>query len=451
MEKYDVLLINPPTDLINPFPEEHLGLSYISACLNKKKISNKVLDFRNNKITISKAIKDIMNISFKIAGISVPFQEEAREVFSFIKTLKSNNPDIHINIGGIYPSFNYKEILLMFPSIDSISIGEGEETFIELTRHIIKGTDWHNVDGIAYAENINIKKNKIRPLINDLDDLPFPERYALKQQMNDKKIASMITSRGCYARCSFCSVVPFYSKFGKKLRFRSSESVIQEIELLYNRFGIRNIFFNDANFILGKGIGYKRTSEICNAILKRNLDLHFVIQCRSNDIDKELFSLLKRAGLRGVFLGIESGSQTMLDRYKKDITVEQNLEAIKILEKLNLSVVVGFIPFDYRVTFNELYENMIFMDKIKKIMSKDKLRYTYLTKILPYAGTEVETEMKNDGIYKGSSLKFSYKIKDPRINFIYNAAKMLSNTIAAIKKKMGIRVEKNFYDWTIRE
>jgi len=450
LAEYSVLLINPPTGITNPFPEEHLGLAYIGACLNKQGISYKILDFRNKNYTISQAINEIKNFSFKIAGISVPFQEEAKKVFTFISALKAIDLNIHINIGGIFPSFAYDEILKICPAIDSVTLGEGEETFVDLVQNIIEGSDWRSLRGLAYIDKKDVIKNDIRPLVNDLDSLPFPERYTLEQTADNKRIASMITSRGCYARCSFCSVVPFYSSFGKKFRFRSSENVIEEIDLLYNRFGIRNIFFNDANFILGKGKGYDRVIDICNEILKRNLDLHFVLQCRSDDIDKELFILLKKAGLRGAFLGVESGSQTMLDRYKKDIKVEQNIEAIEILGELDLYAVIGFIPFDYCVTLDELYENMLFIEKAKKIMPKNKLRYTYLTKVLPYAGTDIEKEMKENGIYRGNIINFSYKIKDPKINLIYNTAKGLSNMVTKIKRSMDIKVDKTFYDWTDR-
>ncbi|MDD5658561.1 MAG: radical SAM protein [Actinomycetota bacterium] len=450
MSEIDVVLINPPTDVPNAIPEEHLGLAYIGACLKKKDISFKIMDFRNRLWTIPQAIDEIQKFSFKIAGITVSFQDEAKKVFAFISNLKEKNSNAHINIGGIFPSFSYEEILKMFPAIDSVTLGEGEITFIDLAESIINEADWRSVKGIAYNKGNKIIKNDIRPSIDDLDSLPFPERYVLNQRLNTKDIASMITSRGCYARCSFCSVVSFYSNFGPKFRFRSSKNVIEEIDLLYNKYGIRNIFFNDANFILGKGKGYRRVIEISDEILKRGLDLQFILQCRVNDVEKELFTLLKKAGLRGVFLGIESGSQSVLDRFKKDTTVEQNLKAMEILSKLNLYTVIGFIPFDYSITFDELNENALFIEKIKKIMPKDKLRYSYLTKVLPYAGTAIEKEMKENKIYKGSSIKFSYKIKDPRINLIYNTAKGVSNIVEKIKRKLHVSVPESYNDWTKR-
>jgi len=450
MTEFDVMLINPPTDIPNAVQEEHLGLGYIGACLKKKDISFMIMDFRNRRWTISRAINEIQKFSFKIAGITVSFQDEAEKVFAFISTLKAKGLNTHINIGGIFPSFSYEEILEMFPAVNSVTLGEGEETFADLAENIINGTDWHSVKGIAYLENSKVIRNETRPLIDNLDRLPFPERYVLNQGLNSMCLASMITSRGCYARCSFCSVVSFYSGFGPKFRFRSSENVIEEIDFLYNQFGIRNIFFNDANFILGKGKGCNRAAEISEGILKRNLDLHFILQCRANDVEVELFTLLRKAGLRGVFIGIESGSQSVLDRFKKDTTVEQNLKAIEILSKLNLYAVIGFIPFDYNITFNELNENALFIEKIKKIMPKNKLRYSYLTKVLPYAGTAVEKELKENKIYKGNSIKFSYKIKNPKINLIYNTSKSVSNIVEKIKIRFHISVTENFNDWTKR-
>lgn len=153
----------------------------------------------------------------------------------------------HISVGGIYPTFAYDVILDRCSSIDSVVLGEGEETFLNLAEKIVNGESWEETTGIAYRKEGTVKKNDYRPLIKDLDSIPFPTQdpKVLKQL----KYASMITSRGCYGRCTFCGVVPFFSTFGPKYRIRSSKNVLAEIEYLYNNFGVRNYMYHDAIFL----------------------------------------------------------------------------------------------------------------------------------------------------------------------------------------------------------
>jgi radical SAM superfamily enzyme YgiQ (UPF0313 family) len=192
---------------------------------------------------------------------------------------------------------------------------------------------------------------------------------------------------------------------------------------------------NDANFIGGSTNARARARKIAEGILDRKLDLEIRIQCRVNDVEEELFAMLKKAGLTRVYLGIESGSQTVLDRFKKDATVQQNIEALKTLAKLDLFVAMGFIMFDDRMSFNELNENITFLNQEKSIIPKDKLGSIYpLSKLLPLAGTEVESYMKANKKYKGNSLAYSYSFDDVTINMFYNFCSALSNVVLSLMR-----------------
>lgn len=444
----DVLLINPPHNLrINL--EENLGLGYIAACLKKHGLKTEIMDYSSQHWP-GQVEKQLPKLSCQLVGVTIPFQDQAKIAFSFISALKALNPHVHINIGGMYPTFAYEEILNLFSFVDSVTLGEGEETFVELADSIINGKEWRTTRGIVYRSDSGLTVNEIRPLIKDLDSIPFPERYMLNTNAKNMKYANLLTSRGCYGRCTFCSVVSFYSMFGAKYRLRSTENVMDEILFLYNKYDVRNISISDANFIGGQGRGYTRAANVAEEILKRNLDLRFVMACRPDDVEEKLFANLKRAGLAGVFLGIESGSQAMLDRFQKDITVEQNIEAMEILKKLGLYVIMGFIPFDERVSFTELYDNALFLEIIRKTMPPNMWRHPFFSRILPYAGTEIERHMKETGIYKGNSLDYSYRILDPKINFLYSTANFLS--VVADKAKRIFKSSPVGYelDWTKR-
>ncbi len=440
MAYHDVLLINPPSRQREFY--EHLGLGYLAACLRKQNVDVKILNMPH--WMAPRALQEVKKYSCKLVGISVPFQRSAVQAFNFISRLKREGFETaHVAIGGIYPSFAYEEILSQFPVVDSVVIGEGEETIVELAEAIISGSNWKKISGIAFRENKDIVTTELRPLIEDLDAIPFPERDALPEVLEKLEHAPVLSSRGCYGRCTFCSVVPFFKKFGPSLRMRSSANVIEELEFLSKKYGVRNVDFNDANFIGGKGRGARRAQEIAELMQKKNLNIKFGIQCRPNEIDLELFTILKRAGLSKVFVGIESGSQAMLDRFQKDITVAENLKALEILSKLDLITYMGFITFDDRTTIHEYNENMAFIEKAKKLMPQNRLFYDLGTKLLPLAGTDAEKNMKERGILVGNSLKFDYKMDDLKMNYIYSAIKIKEDIT-----RIGRKVRETDKEWT---
>lgn len=440
MSYHDVLLINPPSRQREFY--EHLGLGYLAACLRKQNIDVKILNMPH--WMAPRALQEVKKYSCKLVGVSIPFQRSALQAFSFISRLKREGFETaHVAVGGIYPSFAYEEILNQFPVVDSVVIGEGEETIVELAEAIIRNSNWKKIRGIAFRGQENIVTTELRPLIEDLDTVPFPERDALPEVLEKLEHAPVLSSRGCYGRCTFCSVVPFFKKFGTPLRMRSSANVVEELEFLYNKYRVRNVDFNDANFIGGKGRGFRRAREIAELMLSKNMGLKFGIQCRPNEIDLELFTILKRAGLSKVFVGIESGSQAMLDRFQKDVTVEENLKALETLGKLDLITYMGFITFDDRTTMQEYSENMAFIEQAKKLMPQNALFYDLGTKLLPLSGTDAEKNMKDRGILTGNSLKLDYKMDDPQMNLFYSAIKIKEDF-----SRIGRRLRETDKEWT---
>ncbi|WP_418791538.1 B12-binding domain-containing radical SAM protein [Phosphitispora sp. TUW77] len=432
MAYHDVLLINPPSRQRELY--EHLGLGYLAACLRQQGIDVKILNMPH--WMAPRALQEVKKYSCKLIGVSIPFQRSAVQAFNFISRLKKEGfVTAHVAVGGIYPSFAYEDILKQFSVVDSVVIGEGEKTIVELAEAVIGDGNWRKISGIAFRENDDIVTTELRPSIEDLDAIPFPERDTLPEVLGKLEHAPVLSSRGCYGRCTFCSVVPFFKKFGTPLRMRSSVNVIEELEFLYNRYGVRNVDFNDANFIGGKGRGFRRAQEIAELILKKNLNIKFGIQCRPNEIDMELFTTLKKAGLSKVFVGIESGSQAMLDRFHKDIAVEDNLKALQTLGKLDLITYMGFITFDDRTTIQEFKENMAFIEQAKKLVPQNRLFYDLGTKLLPLAGTDAEKNMKEKGTLSGNSLRFKYKFNDPKMDLLYSTIK-LKEDVSRIGRKL---------------
>ena len=221
MEKYDALLINPFWSKLHG-GLEHLGLGYIAAEMRRRGLSVRIIDVPINQWNEKRTLEELENISTNLMGISLPFQEGAKEGLDFIKAIRGMGYKGHITIGGIYPTFSYEKILKDYPDIDSVVLGEGELTLTELCENLISHGDLTKVNGLAIRDNHKIITTKIRPLVENLDTLTFPARDTLEDVLKEHNFASMMSSRGCYGRCNFCSVDPFYSQFGPKYRLRST-------------------------------------------------------------------------------------------------------------------------------------------------------------------------------------------------------------------------------------
>lgn len=446
MKNVDVLFINPYWSKLGE-SIEHLGFGYMAAVLRKCGFSVSIVDAPINEWNNVQTINGIKKYSPLIIGVSIPFQEGAADALELIRMLKPAFGS-HLTVGGIYPTFEYQALLENYPEIDSIVMGEGEETMVELVKALKSGTPLSSVDGLAIRCIHEITVTGKRHLVKDLDSLPFPARDTLPEVLKKFNFASILSSRGCYGRCSFCSVDGFYSSFGPKYRMRSYKNVVDEMEMLLKDYSVHNFMFNDANFIGGSGRGRDRAYEIGREILKRNIKCEFRIQCRANDVDRDLFKLLKEAGLSRVYIGIESGSQPQLDRYIKDITVEENLKAMSILNDLNLFVKIGFIMFDRNATIDDLVNNISFIGKLKKMFNKGNLGYIYpISRLIPLSGSAEKKKLMDIGVLEGDYLNYTYKFKDKKVDAMYKIMTKSSSAIFGIKSKLKSD-EEDTTDWT---
>jgi anaerobic magnesium-protoporphyrin IX monomethyl ester cyclase len=413
----DVLLIaSPEYRYVKAFSAcEYLGLEYIAAFLRKHGYSVLMLNCNLNT-TVQQAAEIALKENPKIIGISVPTIPNLPGTFDLVKNLRNCGYSGHICFGGHVATFSCRDILETMQDVDTIVRGEGELTFLKLLQTIESGEPLTKVDGIAFKNGKDVIINPARELIHNIDDLPFPSRDILAEIIdNNPELAraSIAAGRGCYGKCTFCSVRAFYElSAGPKIRLRSPENVVDEIEYLVKRYNISEISFVDDNFIGPGKIGQKRASGIAEEILNRKLNITFTLYCRVNDINEFLFKLLKKAGLVRVFVGIESGVQTVLNRFNKGVTVEQNSEAINLLRRLGIAWDAGFILYDPSTTFEELKEN------IKFIRKTTLYRYPAATLLLNgltvYPGTPIEQILKDEGRLKPIKGTNSKIIGNPR-------------------------------------
>jgi radical SAM superfamily enzyme YgiQ (UPF0313 family) len=260
----------------------------------------------------------------------------------FISTITSTAPDaykiaqdvrkrdIPVVLGGPHVTFKPEEAL---EYADYVVRGEGEATIIELLEWMNDGdeSEIHDIEGLSFRMEGRDYHNPPRPLTRDLDSLPFPDLSIVQGHRNVGAVP-IITSRGCPFDCTFCSVTKM---FGRGYRFRNEQKVVDEIEKLYSIFPDKLFFFYDDNFTANP----RRTERLLGEILKRRIPLEWAAQTRADVAkDERLIALMKKAGCRRLFIGLESVNPETLKAYRKCQTVEEMQEHLDTLSKHDISV-----------------------------------------------------------------------------------------------------------------
>lgn len=395
--------------------QDNLGVGYLASILIKEKFKVKILDFRLGQKQI---LEHIQKINPVIIGFSIIFQYHIREFKTLIDFLRDKGVDCHFSAGGHFPSLRYDELLRLIPNLDSIVLFEGEYTFLELVNHIRSGTEWKKTKGIAYLNNDSTVQNNLRPLEENLDKYPLPVRQPLKDYVLGKKYSTLLAGRGCMYNCSFCSIREFYSKPpGPFKRIRNPEKVAEEIELLFHDLGCSIFMFQDDDFPGGSRAGKKWVEEFCKNLENKNLNKNILwkINCRADEVDEELFLLMKNSGLFLVYLGIEDGTDSGLKAMNKRLSKNDNLHAVQTLKKLDIQYDFGFMMFHPDSTFSSVLENIEFLEAL----TDDGSAPITFCKMLPYAETQIEKRLVKEGRIKGELGFETYDLRNPELENYY--------------------------------
>ncbi len=365
-----ILLVFPPSTqaIGHQRASAHpLGIAYLGAVL-KKDYRVKLLDataegYRNVKnlgnnlvrygLSDEEIKKRIADYSPNVVGITCLYSAQLPFIRRICQLTKEINPKSITIIGGSHPTFLPKETLRE-KSIDFIILGEGEDTLPSLLKQLENGQDFADLDGIAFRRDGQVQVNPKTTYIKNLDELPFPawellpmEIYStinisMSSHSKSRYWAPIITSRGCPAKCVFCSSVHFW---GNRYRNRSAKNALDEIELLVKEYKIKEIQFCDDNLIFDK----KRAKEIFQGIIDRRLRIFWntpngIALWR---LDRELLELMKASGCYELTLAIESGDQEVLSKIiKKPLNLARVESLTRIIQKLKIRThsffIIGF-------------------------------------------------------------------------------------------------------------
>jgi radical SAM superfamily enzyme YgiQ (UPF0313 family) len=318
--------------------------------------------------------------------------------------IKQSLADIFLAVGGPYPVALQEKCLVDCPDIDAVVTGEGEVTVVEMLARLGSGDGLDGVEGVAYRQGKEIKKNLPRPLINDLDALPFPARELLGEAgkyipppatYKRKPVAVIMTARGCNRHCLYCFQLDKHRKSG--IRYRSVENVIAEIELVLNQ-GYREIKFIDDTL----AADYNRAMKIAGEIKKRGLDFTWFASAVVNQVDKPLLQAFKEAGCWAILFGAESGVQKDLNAIRKGITPDQIRRAVKAAKEVGLTV---YTPFLFGIP-GQTYEDGLKTIEFALELDPDIANFHAIT---PFPGTELYDNIEKYGTMSDDLSDYTYQ------------------------------------------
>jgi radical SAM superfamily enzyme YgiQ (UPF0313 family) len=260
-----------------------------------------------------------------------------------------------------------------------------------------------------------IIQNKPRKPVSNLNNLPFPYRNDFEIKKKKGISTYILASRGCYGKCTFCYLDNFYGN-ESYWRGRSPENIFNEIFDIYENHGERYFYFADANFFGPGRKGKERACELADLIIDNGIKIMFGIECRVNDIEEKTIGALVKAGLKDVFLGIESGSQKSLTKFRKNTTVEDNKNAIITLRKHGIEPNYGFIMFEPDSTLADVRENFEFLKEMEMLNIPSITAHLLHHKQTIFQGT-FDYKMKSNGSKPVSEIMYecTYEFKDKSV------------------------------------
>ena len=403
-----VLLIEPPKDIwfiMGEYLPPPFGIIQLGTYLEREipSVEVKVIDCNASKVDWDELEKQIQSYNPDVVGCSSLSTCNTYLVARTLQLARKVQPDALTLTGGQHFTFTDKESLEAYPEIDVIVRGEGEVTFTELVRAKINDTPLSAVDGITYRDADGIHRNPDRPLIQDLNTLPYPGYHLVKDLVHMYHFAAMggrgnnyalvEGGRGCPHQCTFCTQ---WRHWCGKWRVKTPERIADEMEYIYNEYGSRFIWLTDDNF--GPGDRARKLSE---ELLKRNIgdDLMWFVQMRCDDVVsvKEHLPLMRQSGLQWVMMGVESPQPETLELYKKGIAPNTALEAVRLLKENDIFTHAMFIIGERKDTRESIAELKLFV----KMMDPDFVIYTVLT---PFPGIEFYDEAKENGWIEDTNL-----------------------------------------------
>lgn len=392
-----VLLVRPPDPLQEVALLSHtkpLNLAYLASYLIARGVSVSLADYEIEPFSPEKFREKLTALNPSLIGFScmTPTIKNGAGLAVLAKQYKASIVTV---AGGCHANAQPIATMEEFPAFDFLIYGEGEVTLFDLCKRIqTPDAGFSDIEGLLYRDCGRVIQNAPRPLIEDLDSLPFPARdllnygnqkgHSVRGFSNKIRSAELFTSRGCPIGCTFCAI---QATFGKKVRFHSVDRIKAELDQCVSRFKVNHVIIADDTFSLNQ----KRAFEICD-ILGGSAIASWNCDTRVNSVSEDLLRAMNQSRCQKVAFGVESGSQRILDLIGKKITIEQVHNAVDWAKKAGLKHIEGNF-----IIGSDCSETMEDIEQTIKLIRELPWTFVSVTIIVPYPGTPVYDTMKSKG------------------------------------------------------
>jgi radical SAM superfamily enzyme YgiQ (UPF0313 family) len=406
--------------LVGPEIEENLSLRYIASSLAANGVRSEIVPF-NQESDFGPAMRAILDAPERpiAVGLSLSFQWRARDFLALAVALREAGYAGHITAGGHFATFASRELLADFPEVDSICRQESELIMVELVKALQSGAPLDAIGGLALRVKDEIRVTEA-PALPDLATLPLPDRRGDPAACFGHGIAPLVSSRGCYANCTFCCIAAWHEQSlpGKRYRLRDPEAVADEMLLLKKERNVDIFVFHDDNFFVpGHKRNVERFTAIADAIEARKLgEFATVVKARPTDCDEAVFRILKeRLNCIRVYIGVETDADQGLRTLRRWAKSRQNKDAIDLVRKYELYTCYNMLIFDPDTTLDSIETNIRFLRYAPEYPSN-------FGRVELYAGTPLLARMLAEGRVRGDYMQYDYSLGSAEVERVFKLA-----------------------------
>lgn len=342
---------------------ENLGIAQLASYVEKLGHEVQLVDARLWNQQPEESARVVKAFSPAVLGVSLICEQAVLWTNDFFNEFARPPGGPICLAGGYFPTLQPEVALTLMPRVEAVALGEGELVLEQMLLRLAKNPEtWQDSPGLCVRSEGSFFRRNPRPtLVKDLNELPWPNRYAAL--LMDEAFEVLIEgSRGCKQACTFCAIRPFFHSNGESVwRGRTPESLVAEMVAIRQANPKLKYFrFVDPDFIGFEAEGTKRALRLADLIAARLPGIEFYVEARAQSVrgNGHVFRALRDAGLREVFIGVESGSQRILDNILKNTTVDDTIDAVATLKEMGISVSIGFMMFTPWMEEEDLHANI---------------------------------------------------------------------------------------------